>query len=196
MKAASVIEAILIPLAGVLVLLATVARIDSHEELVGIRVLDVTIGLMLAVSFVLAREVKPVRRRTTVIVALVIWSVASGFLVWWHELQVYARTTGAERAMTDYRIRETYKALKAYSRDCGSFPSDEKGLDALRENPGLAQWKGPYIPYDEPLIDVWGHRLQYALRDNWPVVWSCGKDAISGTKDDINMDYEETPGAR
>jgi ubiquinone/menaquinone biosynthesis C-methylase UbiE len=192
MKAASVIKAILIPLAGIMFFFGAMARIDSHEELIEYRVWDVVVGLMFAVSFVLAREVKPGRRRTTVVVAFVIWLLVSGVLVSWHEFQVYARTTGAEHAMTDYRIRETYKALTAYSTDCGSFPSDEKGLDALRENPGLTQWNGPYIPYDEPLTDAWGHRLQYALRDNKPVVWSCGKDGISGTEDDITMDYEET----
>jgi general secretion pathway protein G len=189
MKAASVIVAILLPLAGILFFLAAMARIESHEELLGTRVLDVVIGLMFAVSFVLAPEVKPVRRKVTVTVAFVIWLLVSGFLLSWHEFQVYTRFTAARNLQARHRIRECYESLTKYMRDCGSFPSDEQGLGALRVNPGLVQWKGPYIPDKEFLTDVWSHQLQYHLRNNEPVVWSCGKDTISGTKDDIKMDY-------
>ena len=196
MKIVLVINAVLIPLAVILFFFGAMARIESHEELIVCRVWDVIVGLMFAASFVLAREVKPVPRGVTVAVALVIWLLVSGLLVSWHQFQVYARTTAAERVITYFRIRETYMALTAYCRDCGSFPSYEEGFDGLRENPGSAQWKGPYIPDKESLTDVWGHRLQYALRDNTPIVWSCGKDGISGNKDDINMDYEETSRAR
>lgn len=192
MKALKAIIAILIPIAVILFFFSLMARIDSHEEQTAIRVWDVVIGLMFAASFVLAPGAKAVRPRATVIVALVIWVMVSGLLVSWHEFQVYARTSAAEYGITRSRILQLYGALTAYARDCGSLPSETQGLDALCENPGLAQWKGPYFSDKEFIFDVWGHRLHYTSRNSKPVVWSCGKDGISGTKDDINMDYEES----
>ena len=53
-----------------------------------LRVWDVAVGFMLAASFVLAREVKPVPLRATIIVALIIWLLASGLLLSLHEFQV------------------------------------------------------------------------------------------------------------
>jgi hypothetical protein len=187
MRALKTIGAILIPLAGLLFFLALMARIDSHEELIHIRVMDVVIGLMLAVSFALAREPKPVRRRVTVAVAFVTWLLASGLLLLWHEFQVYARTNAAEYGITRGRIVQTHEALTTYSKDCGEFPSATLGLNALRENPGLAKWKGPYTPDERSICDSWGRRLRYRLHGNRPVVWSCGKDGISGTRDDITV---------
>lgn len=187
MKALRTIGAILIPIAGLHFLLALMARIDSQEELSYIRVMDVVIGLMLAASFALAREPKPVRRRVTLSVALVIWLLASGLLLLWHEFQVYARTSAAEHGITVGRIVQAYEALARYSEDCGAFPSETLGLSALRENPGLAHWKGPYAPDEWAICDSWGRRLRYCLTDSGPVVWSCGKDGISGTRDDVTV---------
>ena len=187
MKALRTIGALLIPLIGLLFFFALMARIDSHEELIHIRVMDVVIGLILAASFALAREPKPVPRRVTVSVALVIWLLASGLLLLWHEFQVYARTSAAEHGITVGRIVQAYEALARYSEDCGEFPSQTQGLSALLENPGRAQWEGPYTPDERAICDSWGRRLLYRLRDNRPVVWSCGKDGISGTPDDITV---------
>ena len=187
MRALTTIGAMLIPLAGLLFFFALMARIDSQEELSYIRVMDVVIGLMLAASFALAREPKPVRRRVTMSVALVIWLLASGLLLLWHELQVHLRTSAAAYGITRGRIVQTREALTTYSKDCGEFPSATLGLNALRENPGLAQWRGPYTPDEGSICDSWGRRLRYRLHDNRPVVWSCGKDGISGTRDDITV---------
>ncbi len=190
MKVLRTIAAILIPLAGLLYFFALMARIDSHEELICTRVMDVVIGLMLAASFALAREPKPVARRVTVYVALVIWLLASGLLLVWHEFQVYARTSAAEYGITRGRIVQTYEALRRYSEDCGAFPSEAAGLHALRENPRLAKWKGPYALDEWSLCDSWDRPLRYRLHAGRPLVWSCGKDGISGTPDDITVDED------
>jgi general secretion pathway protein G len=156
------------------------------------RVMDVLVGFTLAVSFALARETKPVRRQTTLVGASLIWLVLSGSLLLWHEFQVYARTTLATQAFTRHQISQTYDALTQFSRDCGSFPSEDQGLTALSVNPGLRQWKGPYISDKWMLEDVWHHPLRYSLREAMPLVWSCGPDGITGTKDDVVVAYEET----
>lgn len=188
MKILSLGSAILTPLAVVLISLGALARIDSHDDLVAMRVMDVILGLMLAASFVMARESKQRRRWITVVGALAIWLLVSGSLLRWHDWQVHVRTSAANHYITLGRIAECYGALAKYADDCGSFPSEAQGLSALRENPGRVEWKGPYISDERSIHDAWGHQLRYTLHDNKPVVWSCGKNGIVGSKEDITLD--------
>lgn len=51
-------------------------------------------------------------------------------------------------------------ALEAYSLDVGELPTSVQGLDALRHNPGVKDWKGPYLPASVPL-DPWHHEYLY-----------------------------------
>lgn len=187
MKAIRTIGAILIPIASLCLFCALMARIDSQEELRAVRAMDVVIGLMFAASFALAREPKPVPGRVTVGVALLIWLLASGPLLLWHEFQMYARSTAAEHGITRGRIVQAYQALIRYSQDCGEFPAETQGLKVLRENPGSMRWKGPYTPGERSLCDCWGRPLLYRLHTKRPVIWSCGKDGINGTSDDITV---------
>ncbi|MFZ2446586.1 MAG: type II secretion system major pseudopilin GspG [Syntrophobacteraceae bacterium] len=46
-------------------------------------------------------------------------------------------------------------ALDQFRLDVGRYPSTEEGLDALRKNPRLEHWDGPYLPKDVP-PDPWG----------------------------------------
>ncbi len=47
--------------------------------------------------------------------------------------------------------------------------------------------------FDNPVLDLWNHRINIALRksSNYPeiIIWSNGKDNISGTDDDLVMPY-------
>jgi hypothetical protein len=192
MKIRRVIAAILLPLATLLFLMAVVARIDSHEAHRLMRAWDVVIGVLLAVCFLLAGRPKIARQWIRVVVAVFIWVLVSGLLMSCHEFQVYARALAPYYGITHNRIVHAYKAITEYRMDCGDFPSETQGLDVLCKNPGLTRWKGPYWPQGEPLCDGWRHRLCYALRGNNPVIWSCGRDGINGTKDDINVDYAKS----
>lgn len=51
-------------------------------------------------------------------------------------------------------------ALDAFRLDVGGYPSSETGLEALRKNPGLGGWDGPYLSKDVPK-DPWGHPYVY-----------------------------------
>jgi len=87
MKAIRTINAILGSVGVVLLFFAVMARIDSHEAHLGMRVMDVLIGLMLAACFVLAREAQHVRRMATIAVASLIWLAVSVPLLLLHEFQ-------------------------------------------------------------------------------------------------------------
>ena len=51
-------------------------------------------------------------------------------------------------------------ALDQFRLDIGRYPSGEEGLDALRKNPRLDHWDGPYLPKEVP-PDPWGKPYIY-----------------------------------
>ena len=61
-------------------------------------------------------------------------------------------------AKTQISLLET--ALDAYRLDVGSYPTTEQGLEALRTNPGVNGWDGPYLPKKVPK-DPWGRDYIY-----------------------------------
>ncbi len=51
-------------------------------------------------------------------------------------------------------------ALDTFRLDVGRYPTTEEGLKALRTNPGVDNWDGPYLPKDIPK-DPWGNEYIY-----------------------------------
>ena len=96
-----------------------------------------------------------------------------------------ARKLSAENQIEIYRL-----ALQSYYLDCGMYPSDEQGLDALWEKPVLhpvpAGWNGPYVN-KEIQKDPWGNRFVYSTRKNRKLpftVVSYGSDGLEGGSGD------------
>ena len=75
-----------------------------------------------------------------------------------------ARRLSAESQIEVYRL-----ALQSYYLDCGAYPTDEQGLEALWEKPVLypvpAGWNGPYVD-KEIQKDPWGNDFVYSTRRN------------------------------
>jgi general secretion pathway protein G len=67
-------------------------------------------------------------------------------------------TSKQKAAKTQIALFET--ALDAFRLDIGRYPTTEEGLQALRKNPGLEKWAGPYLPKDIPK-DPWGRDYVY-----------------------------------
>ncbi|HVT88637.1 MAG TPA: type II secretion system major pseudopilin GspG [Tepidisphaeraceae bacterium] len=61
------------------------------------------------------------------------------------------------RAMADVSSLET--AISTFNVDCGRYPSNDEGLLALTKNPGMDDWKGPYLKLVP--IDPWGNSYVY-----------------------------------
>ena len=96
-----------------------------------------------------------------------------------------ARKLSAENQIEIYRL-----ALQSYYLDCGMYPSDEQGLDALWEKPVMhpvpAGWNGPYVN-KEIQKDPWGNRFVYSTRKNRKLpftVVSYGSDGLEGGSGD------------
>ena len=71
------------------------------------------------------------------------------------------------------QIAQLMSALKTYRSDIGDFPTEEQGLQALRSNPGVHGWHGPYLDRDIP-VDPWGHPYRYSVIDGRPGISSPG----------------------
>jgi general secretion pathway protein G len=85
----------------------------------------------------------------------------------------------------------TFKlALNMYLVNCGSYPSQEQGLAALRQKPTTEPvpegWKGPYIDKEIPK-DPWGHDFKYLVPgpagDAFGVI-AYGADGVEGGEGD------------
>jgi general secretion pathway protein G len=152
------------------------------------RIADLTVGFLFVVAFLLARiphspEGGQRRKYRTALGAALVWVATSGSLILFHESVARVHSAGP-RAVTKSRVMTVRIALSAYERDCGSFPSEEQGLNALCETPGIPKWAGPYAEA-ALLADAWGNTLRYSSKDGRPRVWSCGPDGQCGTDDDI-----------
>jgi hypothetical protein len=74
-------------------------------------------------------------------------------------------------------------ALGGFREDVGRYPTFEEGLAALRENPGIAEWDGPYLPDTIQSVDPWGQPYRYRIlgsegEDPRPTVYSSGQNTI------------------
>jgi general secretion pathway protein G len=72
-------------------------------------------------------------------------------------------------------------ALDAFRLDVGRYPTREEGLEALRRNPGLQGWDGPYLPKEIPM-DPWNRPYLYGSpgeRGDYDLV-SLGADGQGG----------------
>ncbi len=77
-----------------------------------------------------------------------------------------ARAAAAEAQIASFR-----RALDEYRSDIGEFPTEVQGLDALRSDPGVPGWNGPYLRFDPPR-DPWGVPYRYRLVREQPEIAS------------------------
>ena len=87
-------------------------------------------------------------------------------------------------------IAKLEKALEAYEKDVGAYPSTRQGLEALARRPitvNPEKWKGPYL--EEIPTDPWGEEFIYRFPGENDAAFdliSPGPDRTADTKDDIS----------
>ena len=74
--------------------------------------------------------------------------------------KMFQKVGGAKQKAAKTQIALFGGALDQFRLDIGRYPSTQEGLDALRKNPGLDSWDGPYLPKDIP-ADPWGKTYIY-----------------------------------
>ncbi len=94
------------------------------------------------------------------------------------------REMRAEKELQALRI-----ALELFRIDCGRYPTETEGLQALVLDPGVTNWGGHYVNIIKP--DPWRTPYHYATRDvaldgDAVRLFSHGADRRSGTEDDLH----------
>jgi general secretion pathway protein G len=121
-----------------------------------------------------------------ILLVIVIIGVLAGMLV----ARLSGRTQEAKitRAQADV-AGQLSLALDLFEQDTGRYPTEEEGLAALVDDPGLESWKGPYLK-GRLKPDPWGNPYIYRLDSEHPgmyVLSSAGPDGQSGNEDDIKQ---------
>lgn len=127
-----------------------------------------------------------------VLVVILLISLLAVFVV----PQYLDRMEGGRRNAAQAQIALVEQHLSVFFVDCGRYPTQVEGLQALRTAPpGLAdKWKGPYGK-ESHLIDPWGNSFAYFQpgKENpqsFDIV-SYGKDGQEGGDGDAEDIYND-----
>lgn len=85
----------------------------------------------------------------------------------------------ARAAAAEVQIASFRHALHAYRSDIGEFPTEVRGLYALRSDAGVRGWNGPHLRSDPPR-DPWGVPYRYRLVRGEPEITSLGAHKEGG----------------
>lgn len=113
-----------------------------------------------------AVDAHPVPKRArqagfTLIELLVVLAIL-GFLATIAAPPVLRYLSGAKVSTAQVQIKNLTSSLDLFRLDVGRYPTTQEGLAALIQvPPGVANWNGPYIKVDGPLLDPWGHPYNY-----------------------------------
>lgn len=104
------------------------------------------------------------------------------------KLGIFNKTDYNHEKISITKIKMTMIAglINKFCSDCGRYPDDSEGLDALLDPPSdlEAVWKGPYLKKSGTL-DGWGNFYIYLRNDKKSVgydIVSYGADGIPGGK--------------
>ncbi len=101
------------------------------------------------------------------------------------------RIGGAKQAVARQNIGVLETQIVMFQADCGRFPTNAEGVQALTRKPAdlEGKWKGPYAK-DKDIIDPWGAQFLYQNpgRQNPDFdLWTFGADGQEGGEDE-NLD--------
>lgn len=94
------------------------------------------------------------------LIELLIVMIILGLLAALVAPKMFQKVGSSKQKAAKAQIAMLGTALDAFRLDVGRYPNAEEGLDALRKNPGLDNWDGPYLPKDIP-PDPWGKQYVY-----------------------------------
>ena len=119
------------------------------------------------------------------LIELLIVLVIVGLLAAFVGPTLYQQIAPARSTAARSQIEAFSTALDGYLIDTGGYPSTEQGLEALRSDPGVAGWRGPYLRKEIPL-DPWGTEYVYRApgRSGGFEIVSYGSDGLEGGSGD------------
>ena len=97
--------------------------------------------------------------------------------------RLFGRVGQSKQAAAKAQIELFGAALDQYRLDIGSYPPSTIALQALVQNPNVANWNGPYLKKPAVPLDPWGRPYQYKCcpgdRGDYDL-WSYGADGAPG----------------
>lgn len=99
---------------------------------------------------------------------------------------------------TKMNMKQLATTLKSYRLDCGSYPTTDQSLEALKAKPTAAPEcrnypPSAYLPAQKPVEDSWNRPFLYESDGNTFTITSQGKDRAPGGAD-YNSDIIVTDG--
>lgn len=120
------------------------------------------------------------RKGFTLIELLVVITIL-GLLALLVAPKMLGRVGPAKQKAAQTQIELFGTALDTFRLDVGRYPTTSEGLQALRTNPGIEGWNGPYLQKEIPL-DPWVNPYIYTSPGNhgeYDLI-SLGADKIQG----------------
>jgi general secretion pathway protein G len=100
------------------------------------------------------------RQKGFTLIELLIVMIILGLLAGLVGPTLWQKVGGAKTKTARTQISLFSGALDQFRLDVGRYPNSEEGLDALRKNPRLDHWDGPYLAKEVP-VDPWGKPYNY-----------------------------------
>ncbi len=94
------------------------------------------------------------------LIELIVVMVILGLLAALVGPRIFGKVEKAKQSAVKTEIEMLGQALDLFRLDLGRYPTTEEGLQALREDPGIDNWDGPYVKKAIPK-DPWKYDLHY-----------------------------------
>jgi len=97
--------------------------------------------------------------------------------------RLFGRVGQSKQAAARAQIELLGAGLDQYRLDIGAYPPSGAGLQALVQNPNLANWNGPYLKKPAVPLDPWGRPYQYKCCPGDHAdydIWTLGADGAPG----------------
>jgi general secretion pathway protein G len=107
------------------------------------------------------RNERTLTRRAFTLVELLVVIVIISMLAAFVAPNVIKHVGKAKVDLAKPRMAIVEDALARFYMDCGRYPDDSEGLEALLVNPGLTGWNGPYLKQSQ-LLDPWGNPFGFS----------------------------------
>ncbi len=140
---------------------------------------------------VLNNNIRPGQSPMIIILMILTLVILGGLLV--GRMNMSAKMAGrpTREVRAEKELRALRIALEWFREDCGRYPTNDEGLEALVLDPGVTNWGGHYVNIVKP--DPWRTPYVYVLTNNTVTLFSYGVDRRPNTADDLHPDTP-TPG--
>ncbi len=179
---ATFVQMVLLGIFFCLVLMSLMVRSDTKEELIERRVFDAFAMFFLLVVLLIGFRKWSVPKN--LFASIILTGIFFCLLQAFHSSILKMRAAIPKASKTQNLMLQIELGLHQFKKDCGRYPTNEEGIEALLENPKVKGWHGPYL--DIPTKnDAWGENLILVTQKETYTLTSKGKDRILGTPDDL-----------